>query len=83
VGGTFLKAKLIGTATGYKATKTLVTSTDLSTDHLTDEDAVYFGYTAPTAAAAVNTAVQMGSGPFDRAFEEIKQYYIGSSQASS
>jgi hypothetical protein len=82
-GGTFFKASLIGTATGFKFSKTLVTSVDLTTVPITDENAVYWGYTVGTAALPVNDVELMGSGGMDRAWEEIKQYYIGSAQASA
>lgn len=83
VGGTFLKAKLIATDFGQKNVATLVTSTNLGAHPLTDDDAVYWGYTAPTTADAVNTAVQLGSVAMDNAFEEFYQFYIQSAQASA
>jgi hypothetical protein len=84
IGGTFLKAKLIGTATGVKHTATLVSAADMSADPLSDADAVYYGVTGAAATgSALATGAQMGTGALERAFEEIKQYYLQSVGASN
>jgi hypothetical protein len=82
-GGTYFKAKLITTAFGQKWLHTLVTNTDLTTPSVTDEDAVWWGIQVGTAALAVNDAAKIANIGMDTAFEEIKQFYIQSAQASS
>lgn len=82
-GGTFFKAKLITTSFGQKYLHTLVTSVDLTTVPITDEDAVYWGLTVGTAALAVNDAAKIANIGMDTAYEEIKQFYIQSAQASA
>jgi len=82
-GATLFRTSLIATSFGQKYTFTLVTDTDLTSNPITDENSVYWGYSVGTAALTVNDVAKMGSGGFDRAFEEMKQYYIQSDQASS
>jgi hypothetical protein len=84
IGGVFLKSKLIATAVGAKNVATLVNAADMSTDPLSDADAVYYGVTGAAASGTdLAIGVQMGSGALERAFEEIKQYYIQSVGASN
>jgi hypothetical protein len=82
-GGTFFKASLLTTANGFKWSKTLVQSVDLTTVPITDENAVYYGITVGTAALDVNDAARMGTVGMDTAFEQIKEYYLQSAQASA
>ena len=82
-GATFFRATLVTTAYGSKWQKTLVTDTDISSNPITVETSVYFGYTVGTAELEVNGPSQLGTVGMDTAWEEIKQYYIGSAQASA
>ena len=72
VRGTFLKAKMIGTTEGMKKTHTLVTSTDMTTHPLSDNDAVYVGITAQASPPTVNYAWKMGAQGLVGAMEKIK-----------
>ena len=82
-GATYFKASLITTAFGQKFSKTLVTDTDLTSPAVTDEDAVWWGIQVGTAALPLNDVARLGSVGMDTAFEEIKQFYIQSAQASA
>ena len=72
VRGSFLKARLVADDHDPKHTATLVTSTDMTTHPLSDDDAVYVGITAAAAPPDVNYAWTMGSNGLWAAVEKIK-----------
>jgi hypothetical protein len=83
IGGTFLQVKLIATDVGMKFEKTLLTPADMSTHPLSNEDSIYYGFTGSASTSTFNVAKKMGSVALEAAWEEIKQFYIQSAQASA
>lgn len=82
IGGSFMSVELIGTVSGVKHTSALLTPADMSTHPLSNENLIYFGFTGAANTVLVNNAKKMGDGALERAFTEIKQYYIASAVAS-
>lgn len=80
--GTFLKASLVASAVGMKKTWTLVTSTDMTTHPLTDDNAIYVGVTSLAAPPTINYGPAMGANGFKGAAEAIKRYILEHQKAS-
>jgi len=78
VRGSFIKVKLIRTAIGPKKVHTLVTSTDMTTHPLSDDDAIYLGMTSSASPPTVNYTFKMGVQGIMSAVDKIKNYILQS-----
>ena len=81
--GVFLKASLVFGAIGVKKTVTLVTSTDMTTHPLTDENAIYVGLTTLAAPPTINYAPAMGPQGVYTAVEQVKEYILSRQKRST